>query len=547
MRKLLTTALIAGTAAVCSNAAIIKIDSAITDASPSSLRNWTSDNTYILTDIIFVRDTTLTIAPGTIVRGEPKSASGFDPGALVITRSAQINAAGTSTSPIIFTTAATVDGSGDIDTTVDFSTDVNYASRTFLDADPLNNPLAPGKNFSTTAGNTTHLTQEYRGLWGGIIILGNAPTSIGAITEVSADVYEITGTTKGISGANQLTFVNDVFEGFVEGLDPNDTGTDDGVYGGSNPNDSSGTLKFVSIRHGGTEIADGNEINGLTMGGVGAGTLIEYIEVYCNDDDGYEWFGGTVNTRYLVSLYNNDDSFDIDEGFQGLGQFWFSLQLDDNLNGNSAAEHDGTDANFSSITLETLNDTTMGTGDNGGGLPLTYITVYNATFIGAGAINGNDTTDYGTNECFRIRDSFGGAYFNSVFTDFEDTFINIEGDGQARVNAGDVVFRSNLVYNIGNATGSFSNPVATKTNYAFPAANSLTASANRNVFNQDPLNSHNVRANIDPRVSLAASGAVTLEPVTATFFIAAPYPGAFNPSESALWTDTWSVFGALFN
>src|SRR5690606_10005528 len=79
-----------------------------------------------------------------------------------------------------------------------------------------------------------------------------------------------------------------------------------GLYGGGatpDDEDNSGTLRYVSIRHSGAEIGAGNEINGLTMGGVGRGTTIEYVEVYANVDDSFEWFGGTVNTRYLVSSF----------------------------------------------------------------------------------------------------------------------------------------------------------------------------------------------------------------------------------------------------
>lgn len=541
MKKLITSALIAGAAASSLTAAIVKVNGPITTDT-----TWTSSNEYILQDIIFVNNNaTLTIQAGTVIRGEPKSTGNNDAGTLVITRSGNIDAEGSPTNPIIFTTAVLdSDADGEYsDESFDYSTDIDYAgivgnTAEFLDATPKTFPLLPGKGFSTTAGDKTHLTEEYRGLWGGVLILGSAPTSI---VDISGD--KAVATTK-----NSRNDMDDVFEGFIEGLDPNVTLTNDGVYGGTNPNDSSGTFKYVSIRHGGTVIGTANELNGLTMGGVGHGTLIEYVEVYCNEDDGFEWFGGTVNTRFLVSLYNNDDSFDMDEGFQGLGQFWFSLQLDDELNGNWGGEHDGTDANFSSIDVESINGSPMGTADNGGGLPMSYCTIYNATYIGGG-LNGNTVTDSGDNGAFRIRDSWGGAYFNSIFTDFRNGFLKIDSDGQGRVNGGDVVFRSNLIYNMANGTGSYSNPVSGTaiTNYAFPVATAPDTAANNNLFGTDPLNSHNVRANIDPRASLAAAGAVTLEPTTATFFISASYPGAFNPQETAYWTDGWSVFAAEFD
>jgi hypothetical protein len=102
MKKIITSACIAGLAASSLSAGIISVTSDITTDT-----TWTASNEYILTDIIFVKDgAKLTINPGTIVRGEPKSGgASFDPGTLVVTRSGQINAVGTASSPVVLTTA----------------------------------------------------------------------------------------------------------------------------------------------------------------------------------------------------------------------------------------------------------------------------------------------------------------------------------------------------------------------------------------------------------------------------------------------------------
>ena len=84
-----------------------------------------------------------------------------------------------------------------------------------------------------------------------------------------------------------------------------------GVYGGSDVHDNSGVLKYISIRHGGALIGEGNEINGLTLGGVGNGTVIENIEVLSNVDDGVECFGGTVNLTNVLVGYVGDDAIDL--------------------------------------------------------------------------------------------------------------------------------------------------------------------------------------------------------------------------------------------
>ena len=129
---------------------------------------------------------------------------------------------------------------------------------------------------------------------------------------------------------------------------------------------------------------------------MGSGTTIEHIEVINNDDDGYEWFGGTVNTKWLVSAFNTDDAFDYDEGFRGKGQFWFVIQGADNGIGNRAGEHDG------GTTPED-------------GLPYANPQIYNVTYIGSGMNSANAENDL----TFIFRDNAGGGYYNSVFYGFQ--------------------------------------------------------------------------------------------------------------------------------
>jgi len=131
-----------------------------------------------------------------------------------------------------------------------------------------------------------NLNSTFSGLWGGILILGKAPISAqGGVLSTQ-----------------------------IEGIPPSDT---NGLYGGNYSLDNSGVLKYVSIRHGGALIGAGNEINGLTLGGVGSGTTIENIEVVANFDDGIEWFGGSVNCTNLIVWHQGDDAFDIDQSYSG--------------------------------------------------------------------------------------------------------------------------------------------------------------------------------------------------------------------------------------
>jgi hypothetical protein len=134
--------------------------------------------------------------------------------------------------------------------------------------------------------NGTNLTKEDNEKWGGLIILGYAP----------------------ISAKNGDT------ESSIEGLPAEEPFA---KYGGDAADDNSGILKYVSIRHGGISIGDGNEINGLTLGGVGSGTIIEDVEIYATLDDGIEFFGGTVNVSNAIVAWQGDDGFDIDQNYAG--------------------------------------------------------------------------------------------------------------------------------------------------------------------------------------------------------------------------------------
>ena len=131
-----------------------------------------------------------------------------------------------------------------------------------------------------------------RGLWGGLIVNGYAPIS----------------NTGGVSNVEGLTSVQ---------------------YGGTNPDDNSGVLRYVRVWNGGSSIAPDNEINGITLAGVGRGTTVEYCEVALNLDDGFEMFGGTVDLRYCSAVAVGDDAFDTDNGYQGRGQFLLVVRADD--------------------------------------------------------------------------------------------------------------------------------------------------------------------------------------------------------------------------
>ncbi|RFZ83536.1 hypothetical protein DYU05_13550 [Mucilaginibacter terrenus] len=168
-----------------------------------------------------------------------------------------------------------------------------------------------------------------QGDWGGVILLGKAPNNAG--TSISIE---------GISDA-----------------------TDKGKHGGTEAADNSGTMKYVRIEYAGIPLSPDNEINGLTFGSVGSGTTIDYVEVYRSGDDSFEWFGGTVNCKHLLSIDSWDDDFDTDNGFSGKVQFGLAQRLaatadvsgsngfesDNNATGTNATPQ--TTAVFSNMTI----------------------------------------------------------------------------------------------------------------------------------------------------------------------------------------------------
>ncbi|MBT4916556.1 MAG: hypothetical protein HON66_06980 [Formosa sp.] len=213
----------------------------------SESTTWTNDNIYVLNQKVVVSSgVVLTIQAGTIIKGT--EGNGSLASALIVAQGGKLNAAGTATEPIIFTS--------------------------------INDNIEVGQ----TAG--TNLDETNSGLWGGLIVLGNAPCSFSGDVEVVQ----------------------------IEGIPADDSF---GLYGGGDATDSSGVYQYISIRHGGALIGEGNEINGLTLGGVGSETIIDNIEVVANVDDGIEFFGGTVNASNLLVWAQGDDGLDIDQGYSG--------------------------------------------------------------------------------------------------------------------------------------------------------------------------------------------------------------------------------------
>lgn len=174
---------------------------------------------------------------------------------------------------------------------------------------------------------TSASTSPAPGDWGGLVICGKAP--INSAESASAEVSGLT-------------------------------------YGGRVPNDNSGSIRYLRIEYSGAIYNANKEFNALSLFGVGAGTTIEYVQFYRSSDDGVEFFGGTVNTSYIVSTFNEDDQFDWTEGWSGTNNYWFG-KLGNNI-GNRGIEADNLEANFDATPIANpiINNLTLiGLGNQG--------------------------------------------------------------------------------------------------------------------------------------------------------------------------------------
>lgn len=241
------------------------------------------------------------------------------------------------------------------------------------------------------------------GDWGGIILLGKATTNI-------AGGY-----------AN------------IEGI----TSSSDTQYGGgTTPDnaDNSGTLSYVRIEFAGQALQPDKEINGLTMGAVGSGTTIDHIQTSFVGDDGFEWFGGSVNCKYLVSFRNTDDDFDTDNGYSGKVQFGLAVRDPKLFDGQVGK---GTTSGF-----ESDNDK-----DGTAASPQTSATFANMTLIGPkrGELNPSPALSSYWRNGAHIRKNTAIKIYNSLFLDFV-TGVHIDGvPCEENAKNGKVIFKSNLI------------------------------------------------------------------------------------------------------
>ncbi len=304
-----------------------------------------------------------------------------------------------------------------------------------------------------------------RGQWGGLILNGYAPLNIPG------------GEAQGEGGT--------------------------GTYGGNDPSDSSGILRYVRVEFAGIEFSPDNELNGIAFQGTGAGTACDHLQVKFNQDDGFEFFGGTTSCKYLVSSANADDSFDWTDGWRGRGQFWIAQQRGDEADNGFECDNNA---------------------ENRDAEPRSAPRIYNVTLIGDPDTNEGTASDVG----MVLREGTGGEFRNFIVMGFKEYGVDVRDRSQELVNNG-LSMANSITWQ--NAQGDYNGE----------GGRWLNDPTNVRV-NPELGSPYNTTApDFMPAAgSPARNGSVPVAtPPSGDFFEAANFIGAMGGTD---WTDGWTDF-----
>ena len=469
---------------------------------------WTKNNTYNLQGQRYILPgATLTIQAGTVVASDVG-------GSLAVTRDARIDCVGTKLEPVIFTSKQDV--------------------------------------ATWTAGNPkTGTWRAAANEWGNVTVMGNA--YIGK--------YGAGAVTTNTASPNAGNYAN------MEGLTASGSSDTRTFYGGGNDLDNSGRFEYVSLRYGGKVVGLGNELNGLSLGGVGKETKIDHIEIMNNVDDGIEIWGGTVDLKYVTIWNIGDDSFDVDQGWRGRVQFGLIVQ-------GYCIAGAASGSGFPDSSVE------MDGAEKSDAQPVTTTCFYNMTIIGQ-PLSGKAGT--------KFRDNARAQFNNSIFMDIgKEVVKNDNTDGEATGGQTGYGYNGTLTfadtwttnYNVYSTVNPFSNPASAYTaqqagkliqytdsvfynnvnSAAYTEANArgVFAASNNNVLavaGSSPIAAITRGPNVisgtvvvqpvislDPRATNAAVTSVST-PIGDSFFTTAQYRGAFGPNEN--WLCGWTAADAF--
>lgn len=229
--------------------------------------------------------------------------------------------------------------------------------------------------------------QRAPGDWGGVVLLGRAPINV-------------------VGGRE-----------FIEGFQASDDPQRSTEYGGIDEAHNCGTLKYVRIEFAGFELAPDNELNGLTLGGCGTATTVDYVQSHMGSDDGVEIFGGTVNVKHLIITGADDDSLDWDLGYTGNMQYLIIQQHPNR--GDNAVEADSN-------------------GEAPNQLPVSRPTIWNATLVG--------TTSPQNPVGLFLREGTGGFFHNFIITNFGTGAVDVIDADSARLFPNSLAIRNSIFF-----------------------------------------------------------------------------------------------------
>ena len=289
---------------------------------------------------------------------------------------------------------------------------------------------------------------------------------------------------------------------------------DTGVYGGTDDNDNSGTLKYVRLEFAGIEFSPDNELNGIAFQGVGRGTVVDYVQIHMNRDDGLEYFGGTVDSKHIVLSNIADDSLDWTQGWRGRVQFAAVTQRSDDADWGIEADNAGSNHNF---------------------LPRSNPQIYNMTICGDPDRNeGGESVRaalfrVGTAVTFRNFLILGSKTLGMQMNDAAT--LQQVADGTTQIGAGVIA---------GPATPLHSSVAGFVSSGRFPDVRvnpgniglSATECSNHPAPNFQPSS----------LATLAGGQMAPIQPPNDGFFEAVTYIGAVAPAPAANWMDGWTSF-----
>ena len=317
-----------------------------------------------------------------------------------------------------------------------------------------------------------------RGDWGGIIINGRAPVNL-----------------EGGEGAGE---------------------GDTGVYGGTNPNDNSGSMRYVRVEFGGTEFSPDNELNGIAFQGVGRGGSYEFIQAHMSRDDAFEWFGGTADIKYAVASNAADDSFDWTFGWNGRAQFVAVSQRGDDADNGMEADNNEFNNNL---------------------LPRSNPQVYNITLCGDPDRNeggeGPRAANLRRGTAFTIR--------NFLITGFKTVGFQIsDASTSAQVDNGTSQMGAGVAWGI--PTTMHASVTTYITSGRFPGIRTSATDAEVGVSTTGCSNHENPNFQPSGVATLAGGQIAPIQPPNDGFFEAVTYIGAVPPLPADNWMTGWTAY-----